>query len=550
MGDNENGREHAPGAERPRDADAYESVPAHDVTTHEAHDDLSDDLERQARETMRVIRDTVGELGTRVRQAIEYASNSWEETLPVATAPGTVPGADDAHARALARRWVAIDFLVDPELAEAMSVHAVRGASVWKISLRERGETRTLSESSESYKGVTPPPLGPILPLWEYSSPALPDIESGERRERLPQTTALGACLKCNGSGHRSCATCEGKGFVQCPVCHGRSRTPCRRCRGRGRIADPAAERRARSARSYLQVQAERFAADAGDKLADLAERLRQDYGVPLPPSAQWAPVAPASGETIPCPDCVNGTVACSCGNGNRVCEQCHGTGAQTCDACAGSGRVVRFKELVRRFDTHISQRVLPADDPAAAGWVPDDMLRRGSGEQVWEGPFETLAVDSPAPGGVPADVWSTALRFAQGSGRALSAPVSAPPPASDGERRVISRRLRLSRLPLTQVDYVFAGKPYSFVAVGRAGAERFWAQSFPPRWGRVSRFLKALARDLSSEQPPERQRITITPQGALSSLDEFRARREHTSEPPSAERPPTSGEPSDGERD
>jgi hypothetical protein len=72
--------------------------------------------------------------------------------------------------------------------------------------------------------------------------------------------------------------------------------------------------------------------------------------------------------------------VACACGNGKRVCEQCHGTGAQTCDACAGSGRVMRFKELVRRFDTHISQRVLPADDPAAAGWVPDDMVRRGSG--------------------------------------------------------------------------------------------------------------------------------------------------------------------------
>ncbi len=450
MGDNENGREHAPGAERPRDADAYESVPAHDVTAHEAHDD---DLERQARETMRVIRDTVGELGTRVRQAIEYASNSWEETLPVATAPGTVPGADDARARALARRWVAIDFLVDPELAEAMSVHAVRGASVWKISLRERGETRTLSESSESYKGVTPPPLGPILPLWEYSSPALPDIESGERRERLPQTTALGACLKCNGSGHRSCATCEGKGFVQCPVCHGRSRTPCRRCRGRGRIADPAAERRARSARSYLQVQAERFAADAGDKLADLAERLRQDYGVPLPPSAQWAPVAPASGETIPCPDCVNGTVACACGNGKRVCEQCHGTGAQTCDACAGSGRVVRFKELVRRFDTHISQRVLPADDPAAAGWVPDDILRRGSGERgslsrAGRSACGCLehgaAVRAGERQGIERAGIRAATRVRRGTPRYLAATASFAPSAHAGRLRVRGQAIQL----------------------------------------------------------------------------------------------------------
>src|SRR5260221_14489594 len=133
-------------------------------------------------------------------------------------------------------------------------------------------------------------------------------------------------------------------------------------------------------------------------------------------------------------------------------------------------------------------------------------MLRRGSGEQVWEGRFDTLAVDSPAPGGVPADVWSTALRFAQGSGRALSAPASAPPPASDGERHVISRRLRLSRLPLTQVDYVFAGKPYSFVAGCPPFAGRFWAPWFPPRWGRGSRFLKALPRALSREQPPDRQ--------------------------------------------
>ena len=112
------------------------------------------------------------------------------------------------------------------------------------------------------------------------------------------------ACLRCNGTGHQSCHHCEGKGFVQCPVCHGRDSVTCRRCRGRGRIADAQAERRARASKSYLQVHAERLASDAAVRLADLSERLRQEHGVPLPPSSDWLPTAPASGETTPCPDC------------------------------------------------------------------------------------------------------------------------------------------------------------------------------------------------------------------------------------------------------
>lgn len=495
-------------------------------------DDLSAELERQARETLRAIRESAGDLGTRVRQALQQASDLWDEAGPGAPGQSSATPEAELRARALARRWVERDFLIDPDLPDGMSVHSLRTAAIWRVEVRERGERRTITEATEPYQGQRPPALGPILPPWDYDFPVVPEIESGERRERLPDSEAIGACLTCNGTGHRSCVTCDGKGFVQCPVCHGRSRIPCRRCRGRGVIPDAVAERRARSSRGYLQVQAERLAADAGERIADLAERLRQDYGVPLPPSDHWVPNLSATGETVPCPECVNGTIACACGNGKRVCETCHGTSAAPCRSCGGSGKVLRHRQLVRRFDTRLSERMLPLDDESMAQHLNEEMVRKGTGEQVWDGTFDSLP--SVAPAGIPPAIWASALAFAHDQERALTTATtatSAGDAASDaGERHVISRRMVLSRIPLTRVEYTFAEHQFSVVAVGRSGSERFWAQSFPPRWSRVGRFLKALTRDLQGESmPPRRPTVPLTEPGSVSSLEEFRLRREQT---------------------
>lgn len=489
--------------------------------------ELTDDLERQARETLRVVKETFGDLGARVREALSRASSGYDDYhAPPADDP-SLPLEQEQHARRLARRWAGIDFLVDPELPDHMTVTSYQQSAVWRVALRERGETRTLEDGSEAYQGAQPQPLGPVLPLWEYDFPATPEIDSGERRERLTGGDRIGACLSCNGTGNRSCAACEGRGFVQCPTCHGRSRIPCKRCRGRGRIADATAERRARAAKGYFQVQAERLAENAGERLADIAERLRQEYGVPLPPSAQWAPTAPASGQTIPCPDCVNGTVPCTCGNGKLVCSQCHGTSATPCRDCHGTGRVMRYRELVRRFDTRMTERVLPMTDPAAKPWFHDDMLRRAHGAIVWEGAVD--AVDSKAPPDIPDSVWAETADFAHSGERALStsSPFQATPQA--GERRVLSRQVRLTRIPLTRVEYLFAGEPFAFVAVGNPGEERFWAQGFPPRWGRVSRFVKALARDLTRDASQSSGSVQPKTFQGLSSIEEFRARREQS---------------------
>lgn len=532
MGDNHQGPEDQHGTwEQQHPADASQTSNGHapnTYTPYDARSEVTDELERQARETLDALRGTAGELGARVRQVLDWATDLWDEADPSEEGGSRVSETEEQRARSLARRWVDVDFLVDPELPRAMSIHTVQHTAVWKAELRERGETRSLSESSEPYHGNSLGTLGPILPVWDYDFPASPTIEAGERRERLAGTSMIGACLRCNGTGHRSCRSCEGKGFVQCPICHGRSRVPCQRCHGRGRILDPVLERRARSAKGYWQVQAERLATNTGDRIADFAEKLRQDYGVPLPPSAQWAP-APASGEALPCPDCVNGTVPCSCGSGKRVCERCHGTSAEVCDACGGSGRVIRYRELVRRFDTSIIEEMLPRDAANIEPWFRKELLKQSVGERIWEGSLDNLS--AAAPDQVPPTIWSAALDLARGSGHAFATNVPVPQQPTgvpnSAERRVIARDMALMRVPLTRVEYLFAGQSFSFVAVGSSGAERFWAQTFPPRWSRVSRFIKALTRDLAQDNAGRR---TIKPEHhTLTSIEEFRARRERS---------------------
>jgi hypothetical protein len=476
-----------------------------------------DDLERQARETMR----SFGELGGRVRQVLSHASKLWAEAAPAAQVGGRdanlVRPAEEMRGRTLARRWAGLDFLVDPELAQAMGVTALVESAIWQVDLIERGETRSIGVASEAYKGGSPGAPGPILPVWDYSFPAVPEIEAGERRERLPDTALLIACETCNGTGHRSCTACEGKGFVRCPKCHGRARIVCRRCRGRGVIADDVAERRARASKGYWQVQAERIANDASLRLADFAERLRQEHGVPLPPSAQWAPVAPASGVTMPCPECQDGYVPCDCRSGKVICEVCLGSGQAECRVCDATGRVIRHRELVRRFDTRLAEQVVPPELSDVAEWLAHHSLRQVSGEVAWEGAVEDVA-DRPVPAGIPAALWSAAGELAPMIEQAFG-DQHAP---EQGERRVLSRRMRLLRVPFTQVSYTFAGQPFEFVAVGNPGTERFWAPTFPARWTSVGRFLRAILRDLSAE----RAEYPVTATGEVSTLAEYHERR------------------------
>jgi hypothetical protein len=143
----------------------------------------------------------------------------------------------------------------------------------------------------------------------------------------------------------------------------------------------------------------------------------------------------------------------------------------------------------------------------------------------------ERLSED--APSGVPASVWTqaqdllrefSAVQQIQTASGAAPEAGSASPANGESERRVISRRARLTRIPLTHVEYSFLGQPFAFLAVGRSGSERFWADTFPPRWSRVGRFFKALMRDLDMlGEPPTRP---VQGPAEVAVLEEYRARR------------------------
>ena len=54
---------------------------------------------------MALIRESAGDLGARVRKALDHATSLWEETHPGTPETRQVGLEDDMFARALARRW-------------------------------------------------------------------------------------------------------------------------------------------------------------------------------------------------------------------------------------------------------------------------------------------------------------------------------------------------------------------------------------------------------------------------------------------------------------
>jgi hypothetical protein len=201
-----------------------------------------------------------------------------------------------------------------------------------------------------------------------------------------------------------------------------------------------------------------------------------------------------------------------------QVCATCSGSGKTECGHCKGSGRLVRYPEVLRRFDTRIGTRTLTLDERVAR-WVPEEALARTPGEIAWIGPLEEATSASTAPAAVPNDVWREATAFASAGQTEANAAE-----AREEERRVISRRLALVRVPLVHLDYEFAGRRYAVTAYGAAGKERFWAERFPHRWSRVGRFLRAISRDLSESGA---EPVSEAKTGVLTTLDEVRARRE-----------------------
>ena len=242
---------------------------------------------------------------------------------------------------------------------------------------------------SEPYAGK---PLGrqqPLLPVWDFELPLVTGLKAPSSRTRIEGLDEMLACTTCNGTGRALCATCAGRGWIVCPECRGRTKKRCNTCRGRGYIADWAGVEK----KPFFKKQADNLAQSVNERVADVFDGIRQQ-GMPIPNPIDTDPAN--KGKTVPCPDCVNGEIDCTCGNGKRVCETCQGAKSALCVNCGGTGKVVRHREIERQFELRTQTKIV------GESAIPPQRLARAVGDLVYSAEVTEELHPEAAPNGVP----------------------------------------------------------------------------------------------------------------------------------------------------
>ena len=429
------------------------------------------------------------EAQVRIKSMVDKASDYWQQqqqqqsTTPVVKESTSV---EEQRIRQLANIWSRDNWRVAKDLGDYMDIVAWTTDEVWEITLETRWETRNLEVVTEPYTGRDKSVPRPLLPVWDYELPAVAGLKAPQTRTRLEGMDVV-SCTNCNSTGHVLCSTCTGRGWVVCPDCKGRTKKRCTTCRGRGYIADFTPGEK----KPFFQRTAEGMANSVGGKVSDVFDTIRQQ-GVPIPNPVDSDPAS--KGPTIPCPDCVNGEIECTCGNGKRVCSACQGARMTLCNNCGGTGKLVRHREIVRRFDLRTQTRIVGDNS------IPVQQLARANGDLIYSTEVnETLHADV-SPEEVPLDVWRQTVELVEAEIRGQDKPGVDPNVSSRPTLQVIE----LVRIPYTRVQYRYGDQEYSFYAYDSEGKEKFYAERFPARWDRVERLVKAIATDLSASTQPK----------------------------------------------
>ena len=440
----------------------------------------SGDMDKRIEDIKRVVTQGANEAQQRIKRVVDKASEYWQQ-VQVAPTPRQPSSVEEQRIRQLANMWSTENWRVARDLGTYMNVVAWSTDEVWEVTVQTRWETRQMEMGTEPYTGR---PLGkpqPLLPVWDFELPPVTGLKAPMSRMRIEGLDEILSCTVCNGTGRALCAACTGRGWVVCPDCKGRTKKRCPTCRGRGYVSDWAEKQK----KSFFKKRAENLATSVNEKVADVFEGIRSQ-GVPIPNPVDTDPAN--KGRTIPCPDCVNGEVDCTCGNGKRVCEACQGAKSVLCANCGGTGKVVRHREIVRRFDLRSQTRVV------GTSAIPEQRLLKASGELVYNAEVdEALHPDAP-PERVPLDVWRVAVDLATKAGASPEKPAVDNPQA---QSRATLQVLELIRIPYTKVDYRYSDQDYTFYAYDAEGKEKFYADRSPARWDRVERLVRAITTDL-----------------------------------------------------
>lgn len=441
-----------------------------------------EDIEKQIAEIRRVVVQGANEAQQRIKQVVDKANGYWQQAQTTPT-PRQATSMEEQRIRQLANTWSAGNWRVARDLGTYMDIVCWSSDEMWEVTLQTRWETRNMEVANEPYTGRLPGKLQPLLPVWDYELPIVTGLKAPPSRARLDALDEVLACTTCNGMGRALCATCTGRGWVGCPDCKGRGKKRCTTCRGRAYIADTLR----REKKPFFQKQAEGLATSVNERVADVFEGIRQQ-GVPISNPLDADPAA--KGPTVPCPDCVNGEMDCTCGSGKRICATCQGTKNALCVHCGGTGKVVRHREIARSFDLRVQTQMV-GNSP-----IPEQSLLKANGELVYGAEVnETLHADSP-PQSVPMDVWQVAV------GLLKTAATGQEKPDMQGSSRTTLQVLELVRIPFTKVDYSFESQDYVFYVYDAEGQEKFYADRYPARWDRIERLVRTITADLMTPTP------------------------------------------------
>ncbi len=447
------------------------------------------DIDLRLEDIKRTVIQGASEAQVRLKRVVSKANEYIQQaqTAPTMT-PRTPTSVEEQRIRQLANMWSNENWRVARELGTYMDVVSWSTDEVWEVTLQTRWETRSLETISEPYTGTAMGRPKPLLPVWDYELPVVTGLKAPASRTQLEGLDEVVACTSCNGTGHALCETCAGRGWYVCPDCKGRTKMRCNTCRGRGYIADWAQEGK----KPFFKRQAENFSTSVNERVADVFDGIR-NQGVPIPNPVDTDPAN--KGKTVPCPDCVNGEVDCTCGNGKRVCETCQGAKTTFCVNCNGTGKIVRHREIARQFDLRVQNKVV------GTSAIPERRLASANGELVYSAELQETLYPDAAPEGVPMDVWRTAVDMARAES-VNSEKTGRDTPLSS--TRASLQVLELVRIPYTKVDYRYGNQDYTFYVYDGEGQEKFYSDRYPARWDRIERLVRAISTDLLTTGPEE----------------------------------------------
>ena len=165
------------------------------------------------------------------------------------------------------------------------------------------------------------------------------------------------------------------------------------------------------------------------------------------------------------------------------------------CSNCGGTGKLVRHREIVRRFDLRTQTRIV-GECP-----IPQQQLFKASGHLIYNVEVnETLYPEAP-PEDVPIDVWRTTVDLVktESQGQEKIGAVT-------GTRATL-QVVELVRIPYTKVQYRYGDQDNVLYIYDGEGKEKFYADRYPARWDRIERLVKAISNDLltpvQKEAPP-----------------------------------------------